>query len=86
MITCGYQLVLSTSTDIKFHLDIHSLKEMMLLPLLYPEVFQQFSITPHSVLFHGSPGTGKTLPWLPAVTQTGNKYVRLHPYPPLKPF
>ena len=62
MIACGYQLVLSTSTDIKFHLDIHLLKEMTLLPLLYPEVFQQFSITPpHSVLFHGPPGTRKTL-------------------------
>ncbi|KAM6489275.1 AAA domain containing protein [Amanita muscaria] len=41
---------------------IHSLKEMTLLPLLYPEVFQQFNITPpRGVLFHGPPGTGKTL-------------------------
>jgi SpoVK/Ycf46/Vps4 family AAA+-type ATPase len=62
MIVCGYQLVLSTLTDIKFHLDIHLLKEITLLPLLYPEVFQQFSVTPpHGVLFHGPPGTGKTL-------------------------
>ncbi|KAH8920741.1 AAA-domain-containing protein, partial [Atractiella rhizophila] len=38
------------------------LKEMVTLPLLYPEVFQQFKITPpRGVLFHGPPGTGKTL-------------------------
>ncbi|KAF8131138.1 AAA-domain-containing protein [Boletus edulis] len=41
---------------------IHSLKEMTVLPLLYPEVFQRFSLTPpRGVLFHGPPGTGKTL-------------------------
>lgn len=35
---------------------------MVALPLLYPEVFQQFGITPpRGVLFHGPPGTGKTL-------------------------
>lgn len=43
-------------------IDIHSLKEMTLLPLLYPEVFQRFNLTPpRGVLFHGPPGTGKTL-------------------------
>ncbi|EEB90728.1 hypothetical protein MPER_11026 [Moniliophthora perniciosa FA553] len=42
--------------------DINSLKEMTVLPLLYPEVFQQFKVTPpRGVLFHGPPGTGKTL-------------------------
>ena len=41
---------------------ITKLKEMVMLPLLYPEVFQQFKITPpRGVLFHGPPGTGKTL-------------------------
>ncbi|QRW01325.1 AAA family ATPase [Ceratobasidium sp. AG-Ba] len=41
---------------------INSLKEMIQLPLLYPEIFQQFNITPpRGVLFHGPPGTGKTL-------------------------
>jgi hypothetical protein len=41
--------------------DIHTLREMTLLPLalLYPEVFQRFSVTP--LLFHGLPGTGRTL-------------------------
>ncbi|QRW15713.1 AAA family ATPase [Rhizoctonia solani] len=42
--------------------DINSLKEMIQLPLLYPEIFQQFNIIPpRGVLFHGPPGTGKTL-------------------------
>jgi isopentenyldiphosphate isomerase len=32
------------------------------LPLLYPELFQRFHVTPpRGVLFHGPPGTGKTL-------------------------
>jgi len=41
---------------------INQLKEMVALPLLYPEVYQRFDITPpRGVLFHGPPGTGKTL-------------------------
>jgi SpoVK/Ycf46/Vps4 family AAA+-type ATPase len=41
---------------------IDQLKEMVSLPLLYPEVFQRFHIVPpRGVLFHGPPGTGKTL-------------------------
>lgn len=41
---------------------INQLKEMVALPLLYPEMYQNFSITPpRGVLFHGPPGTGKTL-------------------------
>ncbi|OMP82323.1 Tat-binding-like protein 7 [Diplodia seriata] len=41
---------------------INQLKEMVTLPLLYPEIFQKFKITPpRGVLFHGPPGTGKTL-------------------------
>ena len=41
---------------------IDSLKEMVALPLLYPEIFQRFHVTPpRGVLFHGPPGTGKTL-------------------------
>ncbi|KAK7207830.1 hypothetical protein BZA70DRAFT_27111 [Myxozyma melibiosi] len=41
---------------------IRQLKEMVALPLLYPEVFQRFKVTPpRGVLFHGPPGTGKTL-------------------------
>ncbi|SCU86506.1 LAFA_0E01200g1_1 [Lachancea sp. 'fantastica'] len=41
---------------------IDQLKEMVALPLLYPELYQKFAITPpRGVLFHGPPGTGKTL-------------------------
>ncbi|KAH9252782.1 hypothetical protein BASA81_009293 [Batrachochytrium salamandrivorans] len=41
---------------------IKSLKEMVGLPLMYPEIFEKFSIAPpRGVLFHGPPGTGKTL-------------------------
>ena len=41
---------------------IRSLKEMVTLPLLYPEVFSRFGMKPpRGVLFHGPPGTGKTL-------------------------
>ena len=41
---------------------INQLKEMVALPLLYPELFKQFGIIPpRGVLFHGPPGTGKTL-------------------------
>lgn len=41
---------------------IDQLKEMVSLPLKYPEVYQKFGVTPpRGVLFHGPPGTGKTL-------------------------
>lgn len=41
---------------------VNQLKEMVSLPLLYPEIFLKFKITPpRGVLFHGPPGTGKTL-------------------------
>lgn len=41
---------------------IDKLKEMVQLPLLYPELFLKFHVTPpRGVLFHGPPGTGKTL-------------------------
>ncbi|KAJ1820652.1 TAT-binding protein-like protein 7, AAA ATPase, partial [Coemansia sp. RSA 2599] len=41
---------------------IESLKEMTVLPLLYPEIYSSFGIKPpRGVLFHGPPGTGKTL-------------------------
>lgn len=41
---------------------INSLREMVMFPLLYPEIFAKYNITPpRGVLFYGPPGTGKTL-------------------------
>ncbi|ANT64682.1 CDC48 family AAA ATPase [Prosthecochloris sp. CIB 2401] len=41
---------------------LHRIKEMIELPLLYPEIFQRLGIDPpKGVLLHGPPGTGKTL-------------------------
>jgi len=41
---------------------IRALKEMVVIPLLYPDVFNQFDVQPpRGVLFTGPPGTGKTL-------------------------
>ena len=40
---------------------VHALKEMVFLPLLYPDLFQNLGVqVPRGVLFHGPPGTGKT--------------------------
>jgi ATPase family AAA domain-containing protein 2 len=59
---------LGVSSDVGFDsvggLDDHinKLKEMVLLPLLYPELYSKWKIPPpRGVLFHGPPGTGKTL-------------------------
>ncbi|XP_063829323.1 ATPase family AAA domain-containing protein 2-like [Ostrinia nubilalis] len=41
---------------------IKCLREMVLFPLMYPDLFQKFGTRPaKGVLFHGPPGTGKTL-------------------------
>ena len=54
----------SISFDLVGGLDqyVNALKEMVFLPLLYPELFEKFKISPpRGVLLHGHPGTGKTL-------------------------
>uniref|UniRef100_A0A0R3TC18 AAA domain-containing protein n=1 Tax=Rodentolepis nana TaxID=102285 RepID=A0A0R3TC18_RODNA len=44
------------------HEQIQTLRESVVLPLVYPELFQSKTIEPpRGVLFHGPPGTGKTL-------------------------
>ena len=41
---------------------MRALKEMVFLPLAYPDLFARFRLDPpRGVLFHGPPGTGKTL-------------------------
>ncbi|XP_026477097.1 ATPase family AAA domain-containing protein 2-like [Ctenocephalides felis] len=41
---------------------IDVLREMILFPLIYEDVYEMFSVKPaRGVLFHGPPGTGKTL-------------------------
>jgi AAA+ superfamily predicted ATPase len=41
---------------------VRRLKEMIVFPLLYPDLFARLNISPpRGVLFHGPPGTGKTL-------------------------
>lgn len=60
---------------------IEQLKEMVQMPLLYPELFQQFHVTPpRGVLFHGPPGTGKTLlaRALAATVGTGGRKVTFY--------
>ncbi|KAL4856200.1 putative AAA domain-containing protein [Chlorella vulgaris] len=41
---------------------VRQLREMVLLPMQYPELFQRMGLhPPRGILFHGEPGTGKTL-------------------------
>ncbi|CDK27282.1 unnamed protein product [Kuraishia capsulata CBS 1993] len=57
---------------------VDQLKEMVMIPLLYPELYQRFDKTPpRGVLFHGPPGTGKTLMAraLAASCSTGNQKI-----------
>ncbi|KAK8249705.1 ATPase family AAA domain-containing protein 2 [Phyllosticta capitalensis] len=61
---------------------INQLKEMVTLPLTYPEIFRKFGTTPpRGVLFHGPPGTGKTLlarALANAVSASGGKKVTFY--------
>ncbi|KAK7193975.1 ATPase [Novymonas esmeraldas] len=57
---------------------IVTLREMVLLPLLYPDVFERLDLkAPRGVLFVGPPGTGKTL-MARALASEGARYARAH--------
>ncbi|XP_066590980.1 ATPase family AAA domain-containing protein 2-like isoform X2 [Prorops nasuta] len=59
-ITLDTNIRFSDVGGLESHIDC--LKEMVCFPMMYPDVFDRFHITPpKGVLFHGPPGTGKTL-------------------------
>ena len=52
---CFYKISFEDVGGLDHH--IRALKEMVVFPLLYPEVFEKFSISPpRGVLFYGPPG------------------------------
>ena len=58
-VACKLQVDPSVTFDQVGGLDhyIRALKEMVFLPLVYPELFQRFHLTPpRGVLFYGPPG------------------------------
>jgi SpoVK/Ycf46/Vps4 family AAA+-type ATPase len=70
---------LSSVGGLDDHID--KLKEMVLLPLLYPELYAKWKVPPpRGVLFHGPPGTGKTLlaRALASSVSTGNRKVTFY--------
>lgn len=57
---------------------ISQLREMVLLPLQYPEVFSHLGVSPpRGILFHGVPGSGKTL----AARALAGECARISPVP-----
>lgn len=60
---CSSTTLLTTFEDVGgLSHQIQEAREYVLLPLVFPEVYRQLGIaTPRGVLFHGAPGTGKTL-------------------------
>lgn len=58
---------------------VRSLREMVVLPLLYPEIFDKFGVTPpRGVLFYGPPGNA-SLALLPFVIYYSiHDYYKLH--------
>lgn len=63
---------------------VRSVKEMVTLPLLYPDLFARYKVkAPRGVLFYGPPGTGKTLVArvLAATCSTPEQPVRFQSHP-----
>ena len=58
--------------------EIHRIREMVELPLKYPQVFQRLGIeAPKGVLFYGPPGTGKTLIARAVANETEAYFIQL---------
>ncbi|MBI4671551.1 MAG: CDC48 family AAA ATPase [Chloroflexi bacterium] len=59
--------------------EIHRVREMIELPLKYPEVFERLGIDPpKGVLLHGPPGTGKTLIARAVASETSAYFVHVN--------
>ncbi|MBV8907886.1 MAG: CDC48 family AAA ATPase, partial [Sphingomonas sp.] len=57
---------------------IDQLREMVELPLRYPELFQRLGVDPpKGVLLHGPPGTGKTLPARAVANESAAKFFHI---------
>jgi len=61
------------------HSEIKRIREMVELPLKYPEIFERIGINPPSgVLLYGPPGTGKTLIARAVATETHAHFIALN--------
>ena len=76
---CASQVDPSVTFDQIGGLDgyIDKLKEMVFLPLVYPELFQRFNVTPpRGMLFYGPPG--RSSPWLSLFCKTESRAQKPH--------
>lgn len=61
------------------HMEIQRIREMIELPLKYPEIFKRLGINPpNGVLLNGPPGTGKTLIARAVATETDAHFVAVN--------
>lgn len=61
------------------HSEIQRIREMIELPLKYPEIFEKIGINPpNGVLLYGPPGTGKTLIARAVATETEAHFIALN--------
>jgi transitional endoplasmic reticulum ATPase len=59
--------------------EIKKIREMVEIPLKYPEIFQKLGVTPpKGVLLHGPPGTGKTLLAKAVANETDSHFILLN--------
>ena len=61
------------------HKEIRRIREMIELPLKYPEIFERLGIeAPKGVLLHGPPGTGKTLIARAVAHETSANFIHIN--------